>query len=59
MASEIVQPDVGDAAPDRSREVEFALMLSRVIDSVEQNPEFLRATVYELARHKLKEEFHF
>jgi hypothetical protein len=57
MASEIVQPDVGDEAPDRSREVEFALMLSRVIDSVEQNPEFLRATVYELARHKLKEEF--
>jgi hypothetical protein len=32
-------------------------MLSRVIDSVEKNPEFLRATVYELARHKLKEEF--
>jgi hypothetical protein len=57
MAPEIVRPDVGDAAPDPSREVEFALMLSRVIDSVEKNPEFLRATVYELARHKLKEEF--
>jgi len=28
-----------------------------VIDSVENNPEFLRAPVYELARHKLKEEF--
>lgn len=57
MAPEIVRPDVGDSAPDPSREVEFALMLSRVIDSVEQNPEFLRATVYELARHKLKDEF--
>jgi len=57
MAREIVQPDGGDTAPDPSREVEFALMLSRVIDSVENNPEFLRATVYELARHKLKEEF--
>lgn len=57
MASEIVGPDSGDAAPAPSREVEFALMLSRVIDSVEKNPEFLRATVYELARHKLKEEF--
>ena len=57
MAPEIVRPDVGDSTPDPSREVEFALMLSRVIDSVEQNPEFLRATVYELARHKLKEEF--
>ena len=32
-------------------------MLSCVINSVEKNPEFLRATVYELARHKLKEEF--
>ena len=57
MAPEIVRPDVGDSTLDPSREVEFALMLSRVIDSVEQNPEFLRATVYELARHKLKEEF--
>jgi hypothetical protein len=57
MAPEIVRPDGGDASPDPSREVEFALMLSRVIDSVEKNPEFLRATVYELARHKLKEEF--
>ena len=57
MAPEIMRPDGGDATPDPSREVEFALMLSRVIDSVENNPEFLRATVYELARHKLKEEF--
>jgi len=57
MAPAIVRPDGGDATPDPSREVEFALMLSRVIDSVEKNPEFLRATVYELARHKLKEEF--
>ena len=32
MAPEIVRPDGGDAAPDPSREVEFALMLSRVID---------------------------
>ena len=36
MASEIVRPDGGDAAPDPNREVEFALMLSRVIDSVER-----------------------
>jgi hypothetical protein len=40
MAPEIVRPDGGDAALDPSREVEFALMLSRVIDSVEKNPEF-------------------
>lgn len=57
MAAEIVRAEDEQATPDTSREVEFALMLSRVIDSVENNPEFLRATVYELARHKLKEEF--
>src|SRR5829696_5372887 len=57
MAPDIMRAEGGDAAPDTGREVEFALMLSRVIDSVEKNPEFLRATVYELARHKLKEEF--
>ncbi len=58
MDSEIVRSDGGDATPEASREVEFALMLSRVIDSVSKNPDYLRATIYELARHKLKEEFH-
>jgi len=58
MGSEILQPDSGDdAVPAPTQEVEFALMLSRVIDSVRDNPEFLRATVYELARHKLNEQF--
>lgn len=57
MTPEIVRAEGGETALDTSREVEFALMLSRVIDSVEKNPEFLRATVYELARHKLKQEF--
>jgi len=57
MAAEVGRAESGEVVPDPGREVEFALMLSRVIDSVEKNPEFLRATVYELARHKLKEEF--
>ena len=57
MDSEIVRSDGGDSTPDPSREIEFALMLSRVIDSVSKNPDYLRATIYELARHKLKEEF--
>jgi hypothetical protein len=43
--------------PTASTEVEFALVLSRIIDSVENDPEHLRAAVYELARHKLKEQF--
>jgi hypothetical protein len=57
MGPEIVRPDSGDAAPASAREVEFALMLSDVINSVRKNPEYLRATIYELARHKLKEQY--
>jgi hypothetical protein len=57
MAPEILQPDSGDEVPAPTQEVEFALMLSRVIDSVKNNPEYLRATIYELARYKLKEQF--
>ena len=37
-------------------EVDFALVLSRMITSVSTDPEHLRTTVYELARHKLDEQ---
>jgi len=37
-------------------EVEFALVLSRMIDSIQNDPEHLRQTVYQLARHKLQEQ---
>ena len=56
MGSEILR-SVQKTAPSSSAEVEFALVLSRMIDSVKSDPEHLRATVYELARHKLKEQF--
>lgn len=38
-------------------EVNFALVLSRMIDSLQQDPTQLRQTVYELARVKLREQF--
>src|ERR1700756_4455418 len=57
MDPEILRANSEDAVPSPTQEVEFALMLSRVIDSVRNNPEFLRATIYELARLKLKEQF--
>jgi len=57
MGPEILRPDSEDAVPAPTQEVEFALVLSRVIDSVSKDPEYLRATIYELARHKLKEQF--
>jgi flagellar hook-basal body complex protein FliE len=57
MGSEILRPESEEALPTSTQEVEFALVLSRMIDSVNQDPEHLRATIYELARHKLKEQF--
>jgi hypothetical protein len=57
MGSEILRPESGDTAPTSTQDIEFALVLSRVIDSVRENPEYLRATIYELARYKLKEQF--
>jgi hypothetical protein len=56
MRSEILRAE-HETAPSLSAEVEFALVLSRMIDSVKSDPEHLRATVYELARHKLKDQF--
>jgi hypothetical protein len=57
MGSEILRSESKENAPTSSTEVEFALVLSRMIDSVNNDPEHLRATVYELARVKLKEQF--
>ena len=56
MGSEILRPE-GSKTPTSSTEVEFALVLSRMIESIKTDPEQLRSTVYELARHKLKEQF--
>jgi len=56
MGSEILRPNDQEAAATSSTEVDFALVLSRMIDSLKNDPEHLRATVYELARHKLKEQ---
>lgn len=57
MASEILRPENEEPLPASTPEVEFALVLSRMIDSVNNDPERLRQTVYELARHKLEEQF--
>jgi len=53
--SDLIKP--ADNTPPPSPEVNFALVLSRMIDSVQQDPEQLRQTVYELARIKLREQF--
>ncbi len=40
-----------------SSEVQFALVISRMLDTVADDPEFRRQIVYELARYKLSEQF--
>ncbi len=57
MGSEILRRDGQEVAPTSTPEVEFALVLSRMINSVRQDPQHLRQTVYELARLKLQEQF--
>jgi hypothetical protein len=57
MGSEILRREGQEVAPTPTPEVEFALVLSRMIDSVSQDPQHLRQTVYELARRKLQEQF--
>jgi hypothetical protein len=57
MSREISKPENDDKSETSSQEVEFALVLSRMVDTIAQDPEHLRATIYELARHKLKEQF--
>jgi hypothetical protein len=56
MAGKILRREsTADAAP-ASPEVEFALVLSRMISSITEDPQQLRASLYELARHKLDEQ---
>jgi hypothetical protein len=55
--SKITTPQSRKMAPTSTPEVEFALVVNRMIESIKSDPEHLRATVYELARHKLKEQF--
>jgi hypothetical protein len=44
---------IGHDKFDTSREVEFALMLAELINTVKQDPEQLRLTIYDFARAKL------
>jgi hypothetical protein len=48
-----IEPDKQIVAP-HSQEVEFALLLSQMINTVKEDPEQLRLTIYDFARAKLK-----
>src|SRR5437762_8327894 len=56
MAWNISRKERNSEAASASPEVDFALVLSRMVDSLNADPKQLRTTVYELARHKLHEQ---
>jgi hypothetical protein len=53
MNSEIVTIDHDEESSPHAQEVEFALILARMINTAKQDPAQLRFTVYEFARSKL------
>ncbi len=46
-----------DRSGQASTEVQFALVIARMIDSVKNSPDDLRQAIYDLARYKLQEQF--
>ena len=49
-------PSDYDRPEPPSLEVEFALVIARMIDSLKNNPEDMRQIIYDLARYKLREQ---
>ena len=50
-------PNNHDRVEPAANEVQFALVLSRMIDTLNSSPEHMRQAVYDLARYKLMEQF--
>jgi hypothetical protein len=57
MSSGELIPDNQNSPESADNEVQFALVIARMIETVQNNPEHLRQTVYDLARYKLQEQF--
>jgi hypothetical protein len=53
LTSDVLHTSKLDDAAANSREIDFALVLARTIDSIKDDPSLLRNMVYELARSKL------
>ena len=58
MKPEIVTIDHDEESSPHAQEVEFALILARMINTAKQDPAQLRFTVYEFARSKLSQRYH-
>jgi hypothetical protein len=57
MSSGDLIPNDHDQPEPASSEIQFALVIARMIDTVNNSPEHLRQAVYDLARYKLQEQF--
>jgi hypothetical protein len=57
MAPGDLIPDNHDRSEPASAEVQFALVIARMIDTVRNSPADMRQAVYDLARYKLQEQF--
>jgi hypothetical protein len=57
MSSGDLIPNNHNSPEPASNEVQFALVIARMIDEVKNSPEHMRQAVYDLARYKLQEQF--
>src|SRR5260370_7174138 len=57
MHSGDLVPGSQDRSEPADAEVQFALVIARMIDTVKTNPEDMRQAIYDLARYKLQEQF--
>ena len=57
MASGDLKPSDHERLDPASIEVQFALVIARMINSVRNNPADMRQAIYDLARYKLQEQF--
>ncbi|MDA9505054.1 hypothetical protein XI09_10185 [Bradyrhizobium sp. CCBAU 11386] len=57
MNSRDLRPGDDDTAEPASNEVQFALVITRMLETVKNHPEHMRQVVYDLARYKLEEQF--
>jgi hypothetical protein len=57
MSSRELLPGQQDATDLPANEVQFALVISRMLETVKDDPEARRQMVYDLARYKLQEQF--
>ncbi|WP_441237252.1 hypothetical protein [Bradyrhizobium sp. 930_D9_N1_4] len=57
MSSKDLLPSQQEQTDSPANQVQFALVISRMLDTVREDPEARRQMVYDLARYKLQEQF--